>query len=86
MKIAKEQLPKSLQTTLKKLGYKGEYIEGYFWINKEDPNGRFMTDKGVLFECTRYFVLASNHLLMVVNVGIKVGDGLFEVVELTVYF
>ncbi len=86
MKILKEQLPKTLQKSLKKSGHEGDYIEGYFMLTKEQPNGFFMGDNGMIFECTRPFVVAATHLLMVMNVSIKVGDRLFEAVELTVYY
>ena len=85
MKIAKEQLPRSLQTSLKKSGHEGDYIEGYFMLTKEQPNGFFMGENGSIFECTRPFIVTATHLLMVMNFGIKVGDRLFEFVELTVH-
>ena len=44
MKILKEQLPKTLQKSLKKSGHEGDYIEGYFMLTKEQPNGFFMGD------------------------------------------
>lgn len=86
MKILKEQLPRSLQTSLKKSGHKGDYIEGYFLITKEQPNVFFMGDNGVIFECTRPFIVDATDLLMVMNFGIKIGDRLFEFVELTFFY
>lgn len=83
VRIATETLPKNLRG-------KEPYIEGYFYFTRNDQEGYFATKDGVLFRCTRPFMLHWGSDLMVLSLAIKLGNdnsgkAKYEAVELSVF-